>query len=318
MDYLFLIGGVALTILGSSWLVDGASGLAKRLRVPDLLIGLTVVAFGTSSPELVVNIFAATSGSTDLAIGNILGSNAFNILMIVGVAALIRPLTVQLQTTWKEIPFSLLAALILAACANDIFFDHGAANVVTRTDAIALLGFFVIFMVYVFEVAKKERLETPTMEAGIMPLGKSLVLCVLGLVGLYLGGRGLVIGAIHIAESLAVPESVIGLTIVAAGTSLPELATSVVAAYKGKTDLAVGNVVGSNIFNIFLILGITGLIQPLPFNASANIDLAVVIGASLLLFLFVFTGKGHRISRVEGGILLLGYLGYMAYLVLSV
>lgn len=317
MDYLFIIGGVALTILGSTWLVDGASSLAKRLRVPDLLIGLTVVAFGTSSPELVVNLFAATSGSTDLAIGNILGSNAFNILMILGLSALIMPLAVQKQTTWKEIPLSLLAALILAASANDVFLDGSAQNVLTRTDALALLGFFVIFMVYVFEVARKERLKVSESEKGQMPLWKAVLFCVLGLAGLYFGGRGLVEGAINIAGSFGISESVIGLTIVAVGTSLPELATSIVAAYRGKADLAVGNVVGSNIFNIFLILGITGLIEPLPFSPSSNIDLAVVIAASLLLFIFVFTGKGHRISRVEGGILFTGYLAYTSWLVVN-
>lgn len=315
MDYLFIIGGVALTIFGSNWLVDGASALAKRLRVPDLLIGLTVVAFGTSSPELVVNLFAATSGSTDLAIGNILGSNSFNILMILGLAAMIKPLAVQQQTTWKEIPLSLLAALVLAASANDIFLDKGPVNVLTRTDSFALLGFFVIFMVYVFEVARKERLAVSETESGLMPLWKSILLCGLGLTGLFFGGRGLVEGAVNIAGSFGIPESVIGLTIVAAGTSLPELATSVVAAYKGKADLAVGNVVGSNIFNIFFILGITGLIEPLPFNDAANIDLAVVIAASLLLFIFVFTGKGHRISRMEGAVLFAGYIGYTVWLV---
>ncbi len=295
LDYLYLAGGIALIIFSANWLVEGASSIAKTYGLSDLVIGLTIVAFGTSAPELTVNLFSALQGSTDIAIGNILGSNIANIFLIAGISALIYPLTIQKNTTWKEIPLSLLAAIVLGLLANDTLIDGSReGSFVSRIDGFILLSFFLIFMVYTMEIAKNQGSQEEDVQK--LPLWKSAMLVLAGLAGLFFGGKYLVEGAINIAQAFGMSEKLIGLTIIAVGTSLPEMATSVVAAYRKKTDIAIGNIVGSNIFNIFFILGITSAIQPLPFSASINFDIGVTILASFLLFLTTITlGK----KRVE-------------------
>lgn len=319
MSFLYLIGGVLIVVFGANWLVEGASSVAKKFNIPDLVIGLTIVAFGTSAPELTVSLFASISGKTDIAIGNALGSNIFNVFVILGISAIIYPVSVKSNTIWKEIPLSLLAALVVGICANDILFDNQTANQLTRIDGMIMLCFFVIFMYYTFIAAKVGADEVNDEEKiKELSLMVSLLYVVIGLAALITGGKFLVDGAVAIAQSFGMSEAVIGLTIVAAGTSMPELATSAVAAYKKKSDIAIGNVVGSNIFNIFLILGISASISPLPFRPEANIDVMMTIFSSIMMFSFVLIGKGRQISRSEG-ILFVGiYIAYITYLLVQV
>lgn len=309
---LFLIG-LGLLIVGADWLVGGASSIAKRLRVSDLVVGLTIVAFGTSAPELVVNIIASLQGNTDIAIGNVLGSNIFNVFFILGVAAIIYPLTVQRSTTWNEIPLSLLAALVVGFLAMDQLLGGADASGLSRGDGLVLLGFFGIFMAYVFSIARNGASTTEeTKQYGWL---RSLGMVLAGLIGLVLGGKWIVDGAVLFATTLGVSESLIGLTIVAAGTSLPELATSAVAAYRKKTDIAVGNVVGSNIFNIFWILGVSAIIRPLPFQPESIRDITMAAAGSLVLFVLIFIRKRGVIERWQGGLLLICFSIYLAYLI---
>ena len=312
---LFLVG-FAGVIKGADWLVAGASSIAKRLRVSNLVIGLTVVAFGTSMPELVVNLFASFRGETEIAIGNILGSNIANILLILGIAAVIYPLRVTKGTVWKEIPLSLLAALLVGIMVNDRFLDGAASSALTRIDGLVLLAFFVIFLYYTVGIARQEGTNDPdAVPQRVHTLGRAILLVLLGFVGLIVGGKLIVDGAVALATNLGVSTSLVGLTIVAVGTSLPELATSAVAAYRKNVDIAVGNVVGSNIFNIFFVLGASAVIRPLPFQVQTNEDIFVTIGASALLFLVMFVGKRHLLERWQGVLFLVSYVGYVAFLV---
>jgi cation:H+ antiporter len=297
--------------------IEGASSIARRYNVSDLAIGLTVVAFGTSTPELFVNIIASVKGNTGIAIGNVLGSNISNILLILGVSALICPLTVGPGTVWKEIPLSLLAVVVLAIVANDHLLDHRGFSEISRTDGLVFLSFFAIFMYYSVGIAKKiEGMDdhVPAQEHGML---KSTLLLFGGLIGLALGGQWIVDGAVTMASKFGMSQSLVGLTIVAVGTSLPELATSAMAAYKKNVEIAVGNVVGSNIFNIFFVLGISSTIKPLPFEPRSSIDIGVVILASLLLFACMFTGKKRSLDRWEGAIFLILYFGYVALLIIQ-
>jgi cation:H+ antiporter len=312
---LFIIG-IFLLIKGADLLVNGASSLAKRFNVSDLVIGLTVVAFGTSTPELFVNLISAIKGNTDLAIGNILGSNISNIFLILGVTALIYPMHVGKGTVWREIPLSLLAVILLGFIANDQLIDGAQSSAITRIDGLVLLSFFIIFIYYSISIAKPiEGMEEQIPEKP-QPVLLSLLFVILGLGGLTLGGHWVVQSAIVFAKALGMSERLIGLTIVAIGTSLPELVTSVVAAMKRKVEIAVGNVVGSNIFNVFFVLAITSTIRPLPFNLAANPDIAVAIVSNFLLFFFMFMGKKNRLDRWEGGVFVLLYIGYLSYLIL--
>lgn len=318
LNYLFLLGGIALIIFSANWLVSGASSLAKRFEISDLVIGLTIVAFGTSAPELTVNIFSALQGSVDIAIGNVLGSNIANIFLIVGISAIIFPLAIQKNTTWKEIPLSLLAAVVLGIIANDRLIDNSpAGNFVSRVDGLVLLAFFIIFLVYTIEIARNQKNEETDEETKVLAPGRAIFYVLAGLAGLYFGGKFLVEGAVNIAREVGLSERIIGLTIVAIGTSLPELATSVTAALKKKADIAIGNIVGSNIFNIFFILGVTSVIQPLPFNTDSNLDIMVTILASLLLFLTTLTIGKKRVDRVEGAVFVILYAGYITYALMS-
>jgi cation:H+ antiporter len=286
------------------------------MGVSELVVGLTVVAFGTSAPELFVNIFASAQGNTGIAIGNVLGSNIFNALLILGVASVIYPLAVTKGTVWKEIPFSLLAVLVLGALANDALFDNAESSCLGRIDGFVFIAFFLIFLYYITSIARVSGQSTCE-GAGKAPgrLATQVVMVVGGIATLVTGGKLVVDGAVNIATRMGISESLIGLTVVAAGTSLPELATSVVAAMRKKPDIAIGNVVGSNIFNIFLILGISTLIRPLPVKAHVNTDIIVLAGGSLLLFFFMFIGKKHHLERRNGIILILLYLTYLAFIV---
>jgi cation:H+ antiporter len=318
--YLLFIIGFVLLIKGAEWLVDGASGFAKHYNISDLIIGLTVVSFGTSAPELFVNVYSSYTGNTGITIGNILGSNIANIFLILGVSSIIFPLAVQKNTTWKEIPFSLLAAIIVGIMAADSYLDDIPVSAITRSEGLVLLSFFIIFMYYLFETSKYEQHEnSKNISDDIInhnqPIYKSILLIILGLICLSLGGKWIVDGAVSIATKLGVSQSLIGLTIIAVGTSLPELATSAIAAYKKNADIAVGNVVGSNIFNVFWILGVSSIINNIPFNQKNFIDIGITIFASLLLFLFMFIGKKHILQRWQGILFLLLYITYMIFIV---
>lgn len=314
--YVLFALGFALVVKGADWLVDGASAIAKRFNVPDLVIGLTIVAFGTSAPELAVNIFSSISGNTGIAIGNILGSNIFNIMFILGLSAIIYPLAVGKGTVWKEIPMSLLAAMLVGVLANDAFFSRNGVSALGKIDGIVFLAFFAVFLYYTFGVAKQGRDDRDGLDIKKIKIWQSTLMIVSGLVMLFIGGKWVVDGAVEIARYLGVTESLIGLTIVAAGTSLPELATSAVAAYKKNCDIAVGNIVGSNIFNIFFILGISSLIRPLPFGAGSNVDILMTIFSSLILFIWMFVGKKRILKRWQGAAMMLMYAAYVAYLVM--
>ncbi|HEY4617306.1 MAG TPA: calcium/sodium antiporter [Flavobacterium sp.] len=315
MTYFLLIIGFIILIKGADLLVEGASSIAQKLNVSDLVIGLTVVAFGTSAPEMFVNVFASIEGNSNIAIGNILGSNIANIFLILGVSAMIYPLAVKSNTVWKEIPFSLLAAVILGILANDYLIDNKASSELTRSDGLVLLGFFIIFMYYIFSIVKKTEQKLKE-ESPQMSNFRAVAYILLGLSGLVLGGSWIVDAAVKIASQFGVSEYLIGLTVVAVGTSLPELATSAMAAYKRNTDIAIGNVVGSNIFNIFWVLGISALIKPLPFQPSGNSEIAMTIVASILLFLVFFVGKKHVLEKWQGALFLLLYAGYTSFLII--
>lgn len=316
MVYILLILGFVLLIKGADFLVMGATSIAKIFKISDLIVGLTIVAFGTSMPELVVNIFASSQGNSDIAIGNIVGSNIFNILVILGISSLIYPLVVTKNTVWIEIPLTLAAALILGLLANDYLLTKSEFRGLTRIDGLILLVIFACFLYYVFLIARKnEKSQDNATESKQFTLTKSIIIVAIGFVGLFIGAKLVVDNAVSLAVKLGVSQSLIALTIVAAGTSLPELATSAVAAYKKNSDIAVGNIVGSNIFNIFLILGISASINPIALPPKSNIDIGVAVLASLILFIVMFTGKKHIIGKWEGAIFIVMYIAYTAYLI---
>lgn len=316
--YILFIIGFVLLVKGADLLVEGASSIAKKLRISELVIGLTIVAFGTSFPEFIVNIFATVQGSSGIAVGNVLGSNIANILLILGLSAIIYPLTVRHKTVWKEIPFALLAAITVGVLASDRLIDDATVSMLTRIDGVILMLFFLIFLYYIYETIKKDHKDdTSSMVStqGYSSL-KSFVLIIGGLVLLNVGAKWVVDGGISLAEDLSVSESLVGVTLVALGTSLPELATSTMAAYKRNTDIAIGNIVGSNIFNIFLILGVSAIIHPLPFSGVNTVDIGVGILAPLLLFVVMFTGhKRNLLERWEGLVFLILYSGYIAFVI---
>ena len=318
LSFLLLILGLAILVAGAEGLVRGASSLATRLKIPPLVIGLTIVSFGTSAPELTVNLSAAFNGSPDLAIGNVVGSNIANIFLILGICAFIRPLTVKSSTVWKEIPLALLGVVLLFVMGNDALIDGVSFNAITRSDGIVLLSLMAIFMYYIVSMARSDQKEVKNEgEEEIKEYGVflSIGLIVAGLAGLVLGGNVLVTEAVKVAQTAGLSEALIGLTIVGIGTSLPELATSVVATRKKQDDIAIGNVVGSNIFNVFFVLGITAVITQLPFNTAASSDVLVATGATVLLFICMFIFRKHKLSRFEGGIFLALYAIYLVYLI---
>lgn len=309
---LFLVVGLVLLVKGADWLVDGASKLAKRLGVTDLVIGLTIVAFGTSMPEFVVNMVSVADSATDLAITNILGSNIINTLVILGCSALVCPLVAQRSTVRLDIPLNIVAGVLVLVF---VFISSPMEpKGLSRIEGLALLVVFAAFLVYTFYTAKADA--TTTTEATPFPLWKCVVLILVGLVGLVVGGEMIVKSAVAIARYCGVAEAVIGLTIVALGTSLPELATSVVAAFKHNNDIAIGNVVGSNIFNVFFILGTSAIIKHLPVYPGIEIDAALVAVSALAVWLLL-CNKNRSINRWGGALLLVLYAGYLTYRLLT-
>jgi cation:H+ antiporter len=312
LPILLFIVGLLLLILGANFLVKGSSSLAKQLAISEIAIGLTVVAFGTSTPELVVNIFSSVKGYSDIVFGNVIGSNLFNILIILGIAGLINPLTVQKNTVWKEIPFSLFATLLLFVMLNDVAIFSAEQNMLSLIDGIVLILFLIIFLVYVFGISKIK--SSDTFDVKVYGSLKTIFYISIGFASLFLGGKFVVDNAVSIARELLVSEKLIALTIVAAGTSLPELATSVVAAVKKRYDIAVGNIIGSNIFNIFFILGVSSIINTAHYSSALNMDFLVLVFGTLLLFLAMFTGRAHRLDRWEAFLFIATYSGYLVYL----
>ena len=316
LDTLLLIGGLALILLGANGLTDGSAAVAKRFRISDLVIGLTIVAFGTSAPELVISVLSALNGSAEMAIGNVVGSNIFNALMIIGCTAVVLPIKVGEGTMSKEIPLVIHASLVLFFCANDVMLDGSAENVIGRVDGLILLAFFLIFLRYTFAIARNGNEEAgEEQKIKEMPIWKSVLFIVGGLAGLIFGGQLFVEGASGIARSLGVSESVIGLTLVAGGTSLPELATSITAALKKNPGIAIGNVIGSNLFNIFFVLGCSATVSPLSMGGINNLDLTVMIASALLLWLVGWFFKKRTITRPEGVLMIVCYVAYTAYLI---
>jgi cation:H+ antiporter len=313
LPLILLASGLALVFKGADFLIDGASSLAKRLRIAEIVIGLTIVAFGTSAPELVVNIFASIAGKSELVLGNVIGSNVCNTLLILGAAGLIYPLDVQRNSVRKEIPFSFLVAIVFLFLANDQLLFKSAANHISRIDGVILLVLFGVFLYYTFGLSKIK--SNGSDEIKLFSLPKTWIFIGLGFIGLFLGGKLVVDNAVIMAQELQVSEKLIGLTIVSVGTSLPELATSTVAAYKKRCDLAVGNVVGSNIFNILLILGISAEISPIRYNLVFNFDLLAFGLGTLLLFIAMFTLKTHKLDRWEALILLVTYISYLVLVI---
>ena len=312
VDFILIIAGFAFLIKSADFLVEGASALAAKFSVSQIVIGLTIVSFGTSAPELIVNIIASLRGNSDITLGNVIGSNIINTLLILGVAGLIYPIKTVANTIWREIPYSLLAAAVLLLACNDLLLD-GTANILTRSEGFIFLLFFLIFIVYSFAIARVESVDVP--EIKMLSDLKITIYILIGIAGLFYGGKLVVNNAVNIARELDISEKVIGLTIVAIGTSLPELVTSAVAAYRKKSDIAIGNVVGSNIFNIFFVLAVSVLIRPIPFNEVMNVDLMILLFASLFLFILMFSGKKRTIDRWESILLVAVYIFYMGYII---
>lgn len=318
IDIILLIVGLVLILGGANYLTDGAAAVARRFGMSDLMVGLTIVAFGTSAPELTISMMSAIDGNTGIAIGNVVGSNIFNTLIIIGAVAVARPIKITGGIMSKEIPLVVLSAAALLAMGSSKWLD-GTTPIISRVDGILLLLFFTIFMRYVFSQSKQKMPETSENSNETKPmqtaLWKSVIFIIGGLAALIYGGDLFVDKASAIASSLGVSDAIIGLTIVAMGTSLPELATSLTAAIKGNSGIAIGNVIGSNIFNIFLVLGCSATIRPLPFGAISEIDLLVLFASCVLFWIFGWFFGNRTINRAEGGLLVAGYIAYMIYLV---
>lgn len=316
MDILLLIIGLGLILAGANFLTDGSAALAQRFRVPEFIIGLTVVAVGTSTPELVVSVLSAIAGKSDVAIGNVVGSNIFNVFVILGVCALIRPLPLTVGNIRRDIPFGVIVSLLLLALAADSYVFKGAADRIGRIDGIVMLLLYGALMWYTIRTTKRPEATAP--DAGAKPGMAGWLMAAMivgGLAGLIFGGEMFLRSATEIARRLGISESVIAITLVAGGTSLPELASSLVSLFKGKADMALGNVIGSNIANILLILGLSATIHPLSMGGITVWDLLMVVLSSVLLFLAAFTFKRRAIDRWEGAIFLAIYVAYIGYLI---
>ena len=305
--FLLILGFVAL-ILGANWLVNGATSIGVKAKLSPLIIGLTIVAFGTSLPEMIVNVFSCIKGSPGLAIGNIIGSNTMNILLILGVSSMIYPIDVSRVSIRRDIPAGFVATLAITLMANDFF--RGTSGTINWVEGLVLLAMGAGYLWLTFKQGGSEEL-TENQEA--MPWGKTTFQLILGIVGLYIGGELVSNNAQKLALSWGMSESTVGLTVVATATSLPELITSIVAALKKNSAIAIGNVLGSNILNIFMVLGVSSLIIPLPFDTKMNYQLLILFAANAIMLTTVFTGKGRMISRFEGFILTLGYVGFMLF-----
>jgi cation:H+ antiporter len=309
-----LMIGFYFMIRGAHYLIEGASSLARKLSISEIAIGLTVISFGTSAPELSVNVLAALTGDAEIAFGNIIGSNQMNLLLVLGLSALVYPLTVNESTVWKEIPFSILAIFIFMILVNDVVINKLGQNQLTRSDGVVLLLFFILFLVYVYKLPRSEAGESP--EIKVYSGLKTILMLLIGIVGLGFGGKLVVENSVEIALLLGISHKLIGLTLVAGGTSLPELVTSLMAAFRKKMDLAVGNVIGSNIFNILFILGISALISPLKYDAALNFDVGILTLCSAFLFVAIWLRRRAKIERWIGVLFLMIYGGYIYYLII--
>lgn len=319
IDILWIVAGLVMILVGSDWLVDGASGVARKYGISEFVIGMTIVGIGTSMPELVSSVISAVQGHGDMALGNVTGSNICNILLILGVTALISPIKYTRSNIRKDVPFAILVSLFLIVMLYNSFglFGEMGTPGISRVDALYLLSIFAVFMIDSFRSAKNGTGEEVEVVKP-MPMGKAVVFILLGLAGLVFGGRVFVDHTVSIAERFHVSEAFISITLMAVGTSLPELATCVVAAMKGKNQLALGNVIGSNIFNISLIIGTSAVISPFEIQSISTVDMAMVMVAVVLLWLAAFTFKKKALDRVEGAIFLLAYVAYIAYLSMNI
>lgn len=315
MVYLLLLLGFVLLIKGADYFIDGSSAIATSFRISPLIIGLTVVAFGTGAPEATISIIAALEGNADVTIGNIVGSNLLNMSLVVGLTAIIFPLKVESTTIRKEIPFAFLATIVLYVLMNDQM-QNIVGNTITRSDGIIFLLFFSIFMYYVIEAARNSREQNTSIEESIekKPIGKSILLTIGGLAAIILGGYFVVENSTVIAYRFGMSETLVGLTIVAIGSSLPELITSLTAAMKKQSEMALGNIVGSSIFNILFVIGISSVISPLAVNNKMFIDVILLLGLTIILF--IFSRTKYTIGKVEGLILTLAYILYLIYIIL--
>lgn len=324
VSILCLVGGLVLILLGANYLTDGASALARKMGVSDLMVGLTVVAFGTSMPEFVISLVSAVEGSADLAIGNVVGSNIANILLIDGLTALVHPIPVEKSVMTREIPMVVIASIALTVMACSSFLDgqgFSASALIDRADGIVLLLFFIVFMRITLSGAKTAVPDDPSAQEGAkrksLKLWLAIIYIVGGLAGLIFGGQWFVDGASDIAKAMGVSEALIGLTIVAVGTSLPELATSVVAAAKGSTGMAIGNIVGSNIFNILFVLGATAVVCPLPSGGISYVDYCVMTLSAIIFWIMGWLVGKRTVTRGEGALLLILYGCYMAWIIIN-
>ncbi|MCM1482733.1 MAG: calcium/sodium antiporter [Muribaculaceae bacterium] len=321
LDIVLLIVGLALIVYGADFLTDGASAIGRKCGLSDLVVGLTIVAFGTSAPELSISVISAVQGNAGIAIGNVIGSNLFNTLVIVGVVAVIAPIRIERSIMTNELPMVIVSTIAVVAIGCSQWLD-GVQPMVARVDGILLLLFFAIFMRYVFSKAKDA--EAPSSDASVskpekkLPVWRAVLYVAGGLAALVWGGDLFVDKASAIAKSLGVSDAVVGLTIVAAGTSLPELATSVNAAIKGNTGIAIGNVIGSNIFNILMVLGCSSVVRELPFDGVGMLDLGALLVSALLFWMFGWLIKVRTITRTEGAVMVAIYVGYIAWLVANI
>lgn len=316
IDIFWILAGLVMILVGSDWLVDGASGVARKYGISEFIIGMTIVGIGTSMPELVSSAISAMGGHGDMALGNVAGSNICNVLLILGVTSLISPIGFTRSNIRKDLPFAIGVSIFLLVLLYNGFGLFGATPGISRMDALYLLSSFLIFMIDSFKSGKNDSDEEE--DAKPMPMGKALLLILLGLAGLIFGGRFFVDHTVSIAERFHVSEAFISITLMALGTSLPELATCVVAALKGKNQLALGNIIGSNVFNIALIIGVSGLISPFEIESISTVDMVMMVFCMVMLWLAAFTGKRYRLGRIEGVIFLLVYAGYIAWLTVNI
>ena len=315
MNVILLIVGLVLILLGANYLTDGSAALARRFNISEFIVGLTIVAIGTSTPELVVSVISAIHGSGEMAIGNVTGSNLFNGLLILGITTLIRPVSLTSDNIKKDIPLGILASIVMVVVCCDVLLGSDLRNNIGRDEGIILLLLFVIFISYTIFSAKAPEVEEAAEEQKPMPIWLMLIMIVGGLAGLVFGGNLFQTSAVEVARSLGVSESMIAITLLAGGTSLPELAASAVSAFKGKSEMAMGNVLGSNISNIFLVLGASATITPLSLGGITMVDLLTVLGASILLWITAFSFKRNKIDRPEAVILIVAYIAYIWYMV---
>lgn len=316
IDLLWIVAGLVMILVGSDWLVDGASGIARKFGISEFVIGMTIVGIGTSMPELVSSVISAVGGHGDMALGNVSGSNICNVLLILGVTALISPIGFTRSNVFKDLPFAIVVSLILIMLLYTGFGQQGGSLGISRVEAMFLLLVFVIFMVDSFRSSTGGVEEDNAVKP--MPMGKAVLFIVLGLAGLVFGGRFFVDHTVSIAQRFHVSEAFISITLMAVGTSLPELATCVVAAIKGKNQLALGNVIGSNIFNIALIIGVSGVISPFQIESISAVDTSMVLVSIVMLWGAAFTFKRYKLDRIEGAIFLLAYVGYITYLAMNI